>query len=196
MLNYLKKKGNLIHKSALINWKNVEMGKNNIIGPYVVIGNVAQHPRLKSNGKIIIGNNNTFNEYTNVHLPTILRKKTIIGNNNYFMDSVTIDHDCIIEDDVILSSKVVLGGNVHIMKGSQLGIKASIHQNQVIGSFCMIGMHSFVTKKLNLLPGYIYYGKPAKKKNKNTIGLKRNNITSKILKNENNRYKKIKLNTK
>ena len=111
------------------------MGKNNIIGPYVVIGNVAQHPRLKSNGKIIIGNNNTFNEYTNVHLPTILRKKTIIGNNNYFMDSVTIDHDCIIEDDVILSSKVVLGGNVHIMKGSQLGIKASIHQNQVIGSF-------------------------------------------------------------
>ena len=196
MLNYLKKKGNLIHKSALINWKNVEMGKNNIIGPYVVIGNVAQHPRLKSNGKIIIGNNNTFNEYTNVHLPTILRKKTIIGNNNYFMDSVTIDHDCIIEDDVILSSKVVLGGNVHIMKGSQLGIKASIHQNQVIGSFCMIGMHSFVTKKLNLLPGYIYYGKPAKKKNKNKIGLKRNNITSKILKNENNRYKKIKLNTK
>ena len=196
MLNYLKKKGNLIHKSALINWKNVEMGKNNIIGPYVVIGNVAQHPRLKSNGKIIIGNNNTFNEYTNIHLPTILRKKTIIGNNNYIMDSVTIDHDCIIEDDVILSSKVVLGGNVHIMKGSQLGIKASIHQNQVIGSFCMIGMHSFVTKKLNLLPGYIYYGKPAKKKNKNTIGLKRNNITSKILKNENNRYKKIKLKTK
>ena len=196
MLNYLKKKGNLIHKSALINWKNVEMGKNNIIGPYVVIGNVAQHPRLKSNGKIIIGNNNTFNEYTNIHLPTILRKKTIIGNNNYIMDSVTIDHDCIIEDDVILSSKVVLGGNVHIMKGSQLGIKASIHQNQVIGSFCMIGMHSFVTKKLNLLPGYIYYGKPAKKKNKNIIGLKRNNITSKILKNENNRYKKIKLKTK
>ena len=196
MLNYLKKKGNLIHRSALINWKNVEMGKNNIIGPYVVIGNVAQHPRLKSNGKIVIGNNNTFNEYTNVHLPTILRKKTIIGNNNYFMDSVTIDHDCIIEDNVVLSSKVVLGGNVHIMKGSQLGIKASIHQNQVIGSFCMVGMHSFVTKKLNLLPGYIYYGKPAKKKNKNLVGLKRNNITSKILKNETNRYKKIKLKTK
>ena len=196
MLNYLKKKGNLIHRSALINWKNVEMGKNNIIGPYVVIGNVAQHPRLKSNGKIVIGNNNTFNEFTNVHLPTILRKKTIIGNNNYFMDSVTIDHDCIIEDNVILSSKVVLGGNVHIMKGSQLGIKASIHQNQVIGSFCMVGMHSFVTKKLNLLPGYIYYGKPAKKKNKNLVGLKRNNITSKILKNETNRYKKIKLKTK
>ena len=134
MLNYLKKKGNLVHKTAVINWRNLSIGKNNIIGPFVVIGNVPQHPRLKCNGKIIIGNNNFFNEYTNVHLPTKIRKKTIIGNNNYFMESVTIDHDCVIEDDVILSSKVVLGGNVYIMRGSQLGINASVHQNQVIGS--------------------------------------------------------------
>ena len=196
MLNYLKKKGNLVHKTALINWKKLSIGKNNIIGPYVVIGNIPQHPRLKCNGKIIIGNNNFFNEYSNVHLPTKIRKKTLIGNNNYFMESVTIDHDCVIEDDVILSSKVVLGGNVHIMRGSQLGISASVHQNQVIGSFSMIGMHSFITKKLNLTPGYIYYGKPAKKKNKNLIGLKRNNITSKILTVETNRYKKIKSSNK
>ena len=82
------------------------------------------------------------------------------------------------------------------MRGSQLGISASVHQNQVIGSFSMIGMHSFITKKLNLTPGYIYFGKPAKKKNKNLIGLKRNNITSKILTVETNRYKKIKSSNK
>ncbi len=192
MLNYIKKKGNLIHKTAVINWKHVIIGKNNIIGPYAVIGNLPQHPRLSNNGKIIIGNNNFFNEYTNVHLPTKIRKKTIIGNNNYFMESVTIDHDCVIEDDVVLSSKVVLGGNVHIMKGSQLGINASIHQNQIIGSFSMIGMHTFVTKKINIIPGFIYYGKPAKKKNKNLIGLERYKITSKKLKIENQRYKKLK----
>ena len=193
MLKYKKYKGNLIHNTAIINWNKVKMGINNVIGPYVVIGNYAQHPRLKSNGNILIGNNNKFSEYCNIHLPTKISNKTIIGNNNYFMESVTIDHDCVVENDVILSSKVVLGGNVYIMKGSQLGINASIHQNQVIGSFCMIGMNSFVTKKLSLLPGYIYYGKPAKKKNKNLIGLKRNNITSKILKIETDRYKKIKL---
>ena len=45
MLNYLKKKGNLIHKTAIINWKKLIIGKNNIIGPYVVIGNFAQHPK-------------------------------------------------------------------------------------------------------------------------------------------------------
>ena len=62
------------------------------IGPYVVIGNSAQHPKSKSNGSIVIGNNNTFNEYCNVHLPTKIKQVTSIGNNNYFMNSTTIDH--------------------------------------------------------------------------------------------------------
>ena len=61
MLKFNKVKGNLIHKTAVINWNRLIIGKNNIIGPYVVIGNRAQHPSAKSNGKIYIGNNNIFN---------------------------------------------------------------------------------------------------------------------------------------
>ena len=191
MLNYIKKKGNLIHKTAVVNWKKISIGKNNIIGPYVVIGNFAQHPKSKSSGIIEIGNNNTFNEYSNIHLPTKHKKKTIIGNNNYLMNSTTIDHDCTIENNVILSSNVVLGGNVYIMNGAQLGIKVCVHQNHVIGSYSMIGMNSFITKKLKVIPGYIFYGKPAKKKSKNLIGLKRNKINDNDLKIEINRYKKL-----
>ena len=52
MLNYIKKKGNLIHKTAIINWNKLSIGKNNIIGPYSVIGNFPQHPKMKSYGKI------------------------------------------------------------------------------------------------------------------------------------------------
>jgi len=165
--------------------------KNNIIGPYVVIGNDAQHPRKKSYGKIKIGNNNTINEYCNIHLPTILNKVTFIGNNNYFMNSTTIDHDCHIENNVILSSNVILGGNVHIMNGAQLGIRTSVHQNKVIGSFSMIGMNSTITKTKVITPGYIYYGKPSKKIKINTLGLKRNKITKKKLSNEIKRFKKL-----
>ncbi len=47
MLKYKKIKGNLIHKSAIIDWKNLIIGKGNIIGPYVVIGNMPQHPKKK-----------------------------------------------------------------------------------------------------------------------------------------------------
>ena len=173
-MNYQKKKGNLIHKTAVINWKNLKIGINNKIGPYVVIGGEAQHPRKKSNGIIYIGDNNVFNEYCNVHLPTS-RKKTFIGNSNYIMNSTTIDHDCYIEDNVILSSNVVLGGNVYIMKGAQLGIRTIVHQNQVIGSYSMIGMGTLITKKL-IEPGYIFYGKPVKKIKSNNIALKRKNL--------------------
>ena len=191
MLEFKKIKGNLIHKTAIINWKKLIIGKDNIIGPYVVIGNSAQHPYSKSKGKIYIGNKNIINEYCNIHLPTEITKKTFIGNNNYFMNSTTIDHDCFIEDNVVLSSNVVLGGNVFVMKNAQLGIKSSIHQNQTIGSFSMIGMHSFVTKNIKIMPGYVYYGKPSKKIKKNLIGLKKNNISSIDLVNETKRFKKL-----
>jgi UDP-N-acetylglucosamine acyltransferase len=191
MLNYKKIKENIVHPTAIIDWKNVILGKNNIIGPYVVIGNHAQHPKQKSFGKITIGNNNTFNEYCNVHLPTKLSLETLIGNNNYFMNSTTIDHDCIIEDNVILSSNVILGGNVHIMKGAQLGIRTSVHQNQIIGSYTMIGMNSVITKNKTIIPGYVYFGNTVKKIKINTIGLKRNKINSDILKKENIRFMKL-----
>lgn len=191
MLNFKKIKGNFVHKTAVINWKKIKIGKGNTIGPYVVIGNSAQWPKKKSSGLIYIGNNNTFNEFCNIHLPTSLTKKTYIGNNNYFMNSTTIDHDCIIEDNVVLSSGVILGGNVHVMEGAQLGIRSSIHQNQIIGSYSIIGMNSFVTKKLKVEPGFKFYGKPAKKKTKNLIGLKRNKIDNEKLKFELKRFKEL-----
>ena len=191
MLKLKKIRGNYIHHTAIINWKSLIIGKGNTIGPYVVIGNEAQWKGKKSTGKIIIGNNNVFNEYTNIHLPTKLKKKTFIGNNNYIMNSTTIDHDCYLEDFLVISSNVILGGNIHIMKHANLGIKTIVHQNQVIGSYSMIGMGSIITKKKKILPGYVYYGKPVKKIKKNIFSLKKNNISDKKLMNENIRFEKI-----
>jgi len=194
MLNFKKIKGNFVHKTAVINWKKIKIGKGNTIGPYVVIGNSAQWPKKKSSGLIYIGNNNTFNEFCNIHLPTSLTKKTYIGNNNYFMNSTTIDHDCYIEDNVTLSSNVLLGGNVYIMCGSNLGIKTIVHQNQLIGSYSLIGMGSIIIKKNIIQPGYIYYGRPIKRTKVNKIGLKKNKIDNKTLAKEKKRFITIKNN--
>ena len=191
MLKFKKIKGNLIHPTAIINWKSLIIGKGNTIGPYVVIGNTAQWKGEKSVGKIIIGNDNVFNEYTNIHLPTKLKKKTFIGNNNYIMNSTTIDHDCYLENNLVISSNVILGGNVYIMQYANLGIKTIVHQNQVIGSYSMIGMGSIITKSKKILPGYVYYGKPVKKIKKNILSLKKNKISDKQIKSENVRFKKI-----
>ena len=191
MLKFKKIKGNSVHTTAVINWKSLIIGTGHTIGPYVVLGNHAQWKGKKNIGNIIIGNNNVFNEYTNIHLPTSLKKATIIGNNNYLMNSTTIDHDCYLEDNLIISSNVVLGGNIHIMKHANLGIRTIVHQNQVIGSYSMIGMGSVITKNKKILPGYIYYGKPIKKIKKNILSLKKNKINDKKLKFENIRFKKI-----
>jgi len=186
-----KIKGNLIHPTAVINWKKVIIGKNNTIGPYVVIGTNPQWKNKRPSGKIIIGNNNIIHEYCNIHLPTSITKQTKIGNNNYFMDSTTIDHDCHIENDVQLNSKVILGGNIYIMKNAQLGIRVTVHQNQIIGSYSLIGMGSIITKKINIEPGYIYYGKPVRKIKKNLIGLKKNKINNFVLLKEKKRFIKL-----
>ena len=105
------------------------------------------------------------------------------------MNSTTIDHDCFIENNVILSSNVILGGNIHIMNGAQLGIRTIVHQNQIIGSYSMLGMNSMITKKSIIDPGYIFYGRPVKKVKKNLIGLKRNKITADNLIKEKKRFK-------
>ena len=191
MLKFKKIKGNFVHSTAVVDWKSLVIGKGNTIGPYVVIGNQAQWKNKKNFGKIIIGHRNVFNEYTNIHLPTSLKKKTYIGNDNYVMNSTTIDHDCHIEDNIILSSNVTLGGNVYIMKYANLGIRSIVHQNQVIGSYSMLGMGSIVTKTKKILPGYIYFGKPVKKIKKNLLSLKKNKITLKKLMLENERYKQL-----
>ena len=191
MLKFRKIKGNLIHPTAVINWKSLKIGKNNIIGPYVVIGNKAQWKNKKNKGKIIIGNNNTFNEYVNIHLPTTLKKITHIGNENYIMNSTTIDHDCYLENNITLSSNVVLGGNVYIMKYANLGIKTIVHQNQVIGSYSIVGMGSLITRNKKIMPGFVYYGKPVKKIKKNKFSLIKNKISVKKLKFEIERFKNI-----
>ncbi len=190
-MKYLKIKNNLIHKTAVIDWKNLKIGKNNIIEAYAVIGGPAQHPQKKSQGKIIIGNNNRINQHVSVNKPTSLRRKTIIGNNNYIMNNSTIDHDCYLENNIVLSSNVLLGGNVHIMEGAQLGIKSIVHQNQIIGSYSMIGMGSIITKSKIIYPGFVYFGRPVKKIKKNKIGIKRNKLSVAFLMSETKRFKKM-----
>ena len=190
-MDFKKVKGNLVHKTAIVNWKLVSIGKNNIIGPYVVIGTEAQHTHGKSDGRIKIGNNNIFREFSTVHLPTKLKKITHIEDNCYFMTLSHIAHDCRVENNVVFSNNVTLGGNTHVMQNAQLGFNTIVHQNQVIGSYSMFGMGTILTKKFKVFPGNIYVGNPIKKIGKNTVGIKRKNISIQYLKKEILRFRNI-----
>ena len=184
MIKFKKIKENFVHHTAIINWKKVKIGKGNIIGPNVIIGTDAQHPYLDSKGEIIIGNNNTFREFTTVHLPTEIKKITKIGNNCYFMALSHIAHDCNIGNENIFVNQVTLGGHVNIMNNVVVGGLSAIIQFVTIGSYSMIGGMSGIDK--NVLPFSLVIGNRAKLRGLNLVGIRRNSFDKSEIKRINN----------
>jgi UDP-N-acetylglucosamine acyltransferase len=183
--------GNLVHEAAIINWNAVSMGTGNKIFPFVTIGLEAQHIRAKSEGMIHIGNNNVIREYCSINMPTSETNRTEIGSNNYIMMYVNVGHDTIIEDDVTISNASQISGHCHLMRGANIGLGCKIHQYQVIGSYSMLGMGTTVPKRVDILPGKIYVGSPARYLKNNEIGLNRNGIDEEKLAVETIRYREI-----
>ena len=180
--------GNLIHKSAQINWSKVELGHGNIIGPLCIIGGEAQHKFYSSEGKVKIGDDNVFHNSVTVSLPTKMSGLTAIGDRCIFMTSAMIHHDCSIEDEVTMSTNVAAAGNVIIMRGANLGMNSAIHQFKVIGSFSMIGMNACIIKGSVATPGRKLAGVPIRDIGPNTIGLSRSKITKSTLELELERF--------
>ena len=165
------------------------MGVGNVISPYVCIGMDAQSTMKGSDGIVKIGDNNTFREFTTIHLPTDALKITFIGNDNYFMCNSHVSHDCKIEDKTTVAVGVVLNG--HVMVGAYIGTGAVVHQYQTIGSYSIVGMNTTVTKTSKIIPGGKYIGSPAKYAGINQIALDKNNVLKEKLGQEILRYRSI-----
>ena len=152
------------------------MGENNIIGAYTCIGTDAQSIKDESTGVISIGDNNIFREAVSVNMPTEWSKLTAIEDNCYLMINSNIAHDCYVESNCIISNNAAFGGHVYVMENTNIGYSVSIHQFQVIGSYCMLGMGSIVPKGADLKCGTLWYGSPARFKKYNEVGLQRNGL--------------------
>ncbi len=149
------------------------MGSGNRVHSGAVIGGIPQD--LKFSGeetKLIIGDRNVFREYVTVHRGTELGGgKTAVGNNNLIMCYCHVGHDCIIEDNVIMSSFSGLAGHVRIQDFAIISGHAAVHQ------FATIGRYAFVCGKAGVsrdVPPYMLVeGIPAKVRGVNIVGLKR-----------------------
>ena len=116
--NYEFIAGNLIHKTAIINWERVRLGIGNTIGPYACVGTEPPNVSEVSDGIVEIGNSNNICEYVTIHLPTKSEIGTVIGNNNLLMSSAHIGHDCVLEDSITLCNNVAVAGHARIMQGN------------------------------------------------------------------------------
>jgi UDP-N-acetylglucosamine acyltransferase len=128
-------KNNIIHPYTILRGP-LTIGNGNIIGPHCVIGTPGADTRTprydSSENKIQIGNNNIIREFSAIQKPRY-NELTKIENNVHIMQGVSVQHDCIIEDDVTLTANVALAGLVTALKGSYVGMGSTVTQKNVIG---------------------------------------------------------------
>ena len=133
---------NFIHPTAIIG-DNVNLGDNNYIGAYCIIGDPAEHKHYwgKEKGIVVIGDNNIITGLVTIDAGT--EDETIIGSNCFIMKHAHIGHDCWILDNVTISCGAKIGGHSVIKQYSNIGLNAVLHQFSIIEQGCMIGASAF-----------------------------------------------------
>lgn len=136
----------------------LEIGDDNWFGPHVVIGTPGQDtrdPRYDaSKCPIRIGSRNIIREFTAVQKPCY-GPLTTIGNDVHIMQSVHVPHDATIEDHVVITPMVSLGGLVRIMEGANLAMGCTVHQRSVVGAYAIVGTNAPVVKNVRPFSKYV-----------------------------------------
>lgn len=117
------------------------IGKNNRFFPFASIG--AEPQDLKYHGEpseVIIGDNNSFREYTTVHRGTEGGGMvTRLGNNNLLQTYSHVAHDCQLGNDIVLAASALLAGHVEVHDGAIVGGMSAVHQFARVGKYAMLG---------------------------------------------------------
>ncbi|PAF47760.1 acyl-[acyl-carrier-protein]--UDP-N-acetylglucosamine O-acyltransferase [Helicobacter sp. 12S02634-8] len=129
---------------------DTQIGHNNTIFPYAVLGTMPQD--LKYSGEkveLIIGDNNLIREHCMINPGTKGGiGKTLIGDHNLLMAYVHVAHDCIIGNHCILANNATLGGHVVMGDHINIGGMTPIHQFVKIGDGAMIAGGSALTQDI------------------------------------------------
>ena len=167
--------GTVIEGNAFIH-KNTLIGKNNLIFPFASIGGDPQDLKYKGEETYLeIGDHNEIREGSTINRGTVQEEgKTIIGNNNLLMAYTHVAHDCILEDDIIMTNNSGVAGVVNVGKGARLSGFTLVHQFCKIGSFSFSALGTIITKDV---PAYVRVsGNPAIPRGLNTVGIQRQGL--------------------
>lgn len=186
---------NRIHPTAVIG-DGVEIGEDNIVGPYTVIvgpcrighrnwigphvsiGGPAEyrggpHPAgwdgEPAGHGVTIGDGNTIREFVAVNQG--IADRTMVGDGCYLLARSHVAHDCVVEDGVTMTSAVQLGGHCQVWPLANLGLGSVAHQYSVIGPGAMVGMAAAVRGEVP--PFTTVAGVLARPIGVNVVGLRR-----------------------
>jgi UDP-N-acetylglucosamine acyltransferase len=136
----------------------LRLGDNNLIGPFVTIGSPPADTRHRDydgrDARIDIGSENIIREYTAIQKPRY-RSTTSIGNRCFLMQNVAVQHDAMLQDDVVVTAMVAMGGVASVLRGANLALGCTIHQFSVLGHYCIAAMGAPVLKNIPPFTRYI-----------------------------------------
>ncbi len=149
-----------------------EIGERNQIFPGAAIGLASQDKKYDGSDSLVkIGDENRIREFVTINCATYADEVTLIGDRNLIMAYAHIAHNCVIEDQVVITNAVSLGGDVHIESQARVGGMTGIHQGVRIGQLAMVGGMSRVTR--DVPPFMLAEGNAARVRSLNLVGLKR-----------------------
>lgn len=149
------------------------IGRNNNVSQFVTLGAEPQHRGYKGEPtELVIGDGNTFREYSSVHRGTMLDNGiTRIGDNNLLMAYTHVAHDCVLGNGITMANGASLAGHVHIEDFCILSGFALVYQFRHVGKLAFLAYCSGVVHDV---PAFVRSaGAPAEPHGINTIGMRR-----------------------
>jgi len=120
---------------------NTKIGRENHLYPNSLIGCSPQILGLGVDaevGGLVIGDRNSIRENVTIHVSKHPGAATRIGNDNLLMVNSHIGHDAVLEDKIVLSNLVQIGGHVKIEMGAWFSGLAASHQFVTIGRWSYV----------------------------------------------------------
>lgn len=171
--------GTTIAAHAMI-CSGARIGKNCRIHNGAVIASLPQDLKFGGEATLFeIGDNTTVREFATLNRGTAAHGKSTLGSNCLLMAYTHIAHDCIVGDNVIMANGVQLGGHVTIEDHAIIGGMTPVHQFCHVGQHCMIGGGFRVIQDV---PPYITASEePLRFAGLNSIGLRRRGFSAETL---------------
>lgn len=151
-----------VHGTAIVH-PNVVLGKDVHIGPFCIIGAMAENKATWDENiptpPVIIGDGTVITGHVTIDAGT--EGPTRIGNGCFIMKHVHIGHDAQVGNDVTMAPGVCIGGRVTIEDKVNIGMNATVHPRQTLREGAMIGMSTVITKGTLIEAYRKYAGNPA-----------------------------------
>ena len=173
--------------------EGTRIGRKCTIFPGAVVGAIPQDLKFQGEDTLaIIGDNTTLRECVTVNRGTAAKGKTVIGNNCLIMAYSHIAHDCVVNDNVIISNATQLGGEVIVDNYAVIGGGTLVHQFCHLGAHVMIQGGALINKDV---PPYVKAARePIAYTGINSIGLRRRGFSSQTIRDIQEIYRYIYMN--